>query len=110
MNRGGLWAISKNAQTIFERTQHSFRVVTGKPCLQRIDTAAVVSKSVSDTDVVAAFTTMLSDSEPTVDNVVGKDLLYNIVDLYVRVRSFSFAKDIIQKHNIKAKQLKEKAL
>ena len=110
LNRGGLWAISKNAQTIFERTEHSFRVVTGKPCLQRIDTAAVVSKSVSDTDVVAAFTTMLSDTELTVDNVVGKDLLYNIVDLYVRVQSFSFAKDIIQKHKIKAKQLKEKAL
>ena len=63
LNRGGLWAISKNAQTIFERTEDSFRVVTGKPCLQRIDTAAVVSKSVSDTDFVAVFTTMLSDSE-----------------------------------------------
>ena len=33
-NRGGLWAISKNAQLIFERTEHYFRDATVQniPC------------------------------------------------------------------------------
>jgi hypothetical protein len=37
-------------------------------------------------------------------------MLHCIIDLYVRVRSFSVAKDIIQRHKIKQKQVKVKAL
>jgi hypothetical protein len=33
-----------------------------------------------------------------------------IIKLYIRVRSFSYARDLITKYNIKAKQLKKKAL
>jgi len=110
LNRGGLWAISKNAQLIFERTEHHFRVVTSKPSLQRIDISTIVSISVCDIQVVSAYEAMLSDSELIIDNNIGKDVLHNIINLYVRVRSFSFAKDIIQKHKIKSKQMKAKAL
>ena len=46
----------------------------------------------------------------TIDRSVGKDVLHSILGLYVRVRSFSFAKDIIQKHKMKAKQNKTKGL
>ena len=37
-------------------------------------------------------------------------MLHNIINLYLHVRSFSFAKDVIQKHKIKQKQVKAKSL
>ena len=53
---------------------------------------------------------MLSDVELIVQSGVAKDVLHNIIQMYVRVHSFSFANDIIQKHKMKLKQLKSKAL
>jgi len=41
---------------------------------------------------------------------VSKDVLHSFVNLYIRVRSFSLTKDIIQDFKIKTKQAKGKAL
>ena len=48
LNRGGLWAITKNAQSIFERTEHYFRDITSKTNVQKIDFTCVISRSVHD--------------------------------------------------------------
>ncbi|KAK2547635.1 hypothetical protein P5673_032331 [Acropora cervicornis] len=110
LNRGGLWAISKNAQLIFERTEHYFRDATSKANVQNIAFANIISRSVHDVEVVSAYNSMLSNSELIINSSVAKDVLHNIIQLYVKVRSFSFAKDIIQKHKIRLKQMKSKAL
>ena len=59
---------------------------------------------------VSAYDAMLSESELIADKSIAKDASHNIVYLYVKVRCFSFAKDVIQKHKINSKQLKAKAL
>ena len=50
LNRGGLWAITENAQSVFERTEHYFKDVT-----------CVISRSVHDAEVVPAYNSMLLD-------------------------------------------------
>ena len=110
LNRGGLWAISKNAQSIFERTEHYFRDATSKANVHNIAFASIISRSVHDVEVVSAYNSMLSNSELVINRSVAKDVLHNIIQLYVKVRSFSFAKDIIQEHKIRLKQMKSKAL
>ena len=52
----------------------------------------------------------MAEAELEPDEHVEKDVLQNIVSLYVRVRAFSFAKDIIQQHKIKSKLTKAKSL
>lgn len=110
LNRGGLWTITKNTQTIFERAEHYFRDITSKADIRKLDCTDIISRSTHDIDVVSAYHLILSDAELTAESTVAKDVLHNIIQLYVRVRSFSFAKDIIQKHKVQAKQLKSKAL
>jgi len=97
--------MTRKAQLVFERTEHYFREATSHTDLRNIPIASVISRSIHDVDVVA----MQSDSELVNDNNVAKDVLHNIILSYIRVRSFSFAKDIIQKHKIRLKQLKSKA-
>jgi len=53
---------------------------------------------------------MVSDAELVPAKNVSKDFLHSIVNMYIRVRSFSLAKDIIQDFKIKAKQSKGRAL
>ena len=50
---------------------------------------------------------------PTIkpEKQVAKDILHSIVYLYIEVRAFSLAKEIVQKHKLVAKgKLKQKAL
>lgn len=55
LGQGGLWAMMKNAQASFERTEHYFRAVTSEAHLHKIDFTSVISRSVRDADVVSAY-------------------------------------------------------
>lgn len=110
LNRGGLWSINHHAQNIFVHTEHHFRQVTSKSGLLKIDIAGITEKAITDCQVLSSFQSMVSDAEVLTVSNVNKDVLHAIVSLYIRVRSFSFAKDVIQSHKIKAKRIKTKAL
>ena len=53
---------------------------------------------------------MLLEAELEPVNHISKSVLYSIIHLYVRVRSFSLAKDISECHKIKVKKSKAKSL
>ena len=109
LNRGGLWSPTESAQVIFKRTEHHFRENTSKAS-QCIANELIIVNSVKDPAVTVSYNAILSNADLEISNSVGKDILYAIVSLYVRVRSFSFAKDIIQKYKFQQKQGKAKAL
>lgn len=110
LNRGGLWSITQPAQQIFSKAEFHFRQFTSKPDLQRLDISGITNKATSDSDILAYYNLMVSDAELEPDSHVCKDVLRGIISLYVHVRSFSFAKDIIQQYKIKATQTKARAL
>ena len=110
LNRGGLWSITDPAEKVFLKTEHYFRQFTTEGGLQKVDTVSITHKSVTDCDVLSHYQLVLSSAELTPASHVSNDVLQSIVNLYVKVRSFSFAKDIIQRHKIRAKQTKKKSL
>ena len=114
LDSGGLWTITESAQNISFRTEHYFRQssLNGAHRLQRVDIAGIAEKSVSDSDVVSNYQTMVSDAEVVPTKNVSQDVLDSIVNLHMRVRSFSLDKDtiVLQDFKIKAKQSKGKAL
>ena len=110
VNRGGLWFISEPSQIIFLKTEQYFRRATSTPGLTKVDIAGIAQESISDCDVLSNYNLILAEAELEPDKHVEKDVLHNIVSLYVRVRAFSFAKDIIQRYKIKSKQTKAKSL
>ena len=79
--------------------------------MQIIDTVNIMQKAVSDSDVLSYYELVflgdmllvLSDAELVPERHVSKDILRSMVILYVRVRAFSLAKDLIQRYKIKAK-------
>ena len=97
LNRGELWSPTAQAQAIFKKTELHFRQNT-REARQLIDLEHVVMISVKDPQVTASYNVILSHAELEICNSVSKDILHNIISLYIKVRSFSFAKDIVQKH------------
>ena len=110
LSRGGLWGITKAAEKIFLQAEKYFRSSTCNGPILKINIEKIRSESSSDLEIIAAYNTLLANSELRIDKHVAKDVLQSILDLYIRVRSFSFAKDIVQRYKIQTKQLKDKAL
>ena len=110
VNRGGLWSISEPSQITFLKTEQYFRQFTSTPGLMKVDITGIAQESISDCDVLSNYNLILAEAELEPDKHVEEDVLHNIVSLYVRVRAFSFAKDIIQQYKIKSKQTKAKSL
>lgn len=75
-----------------------------------IDINEVRSKLTNDSEVLTPFSCIKANSELKLDDRVAKEVLPNVIHLYIRVRSFSFARDVVQKYILQKKQVKEKAL
>lgn len=110
LNRGGLWNITKYAQSIFLKTECHFRQLTSVNSLQKVDIAGIVHNTITDSAILSSYQCMVSDAELIPNVEVSNNVFHAIVCLYIRVRSFSCAKDIIQRYKINAKQSKGKAL
>ena len=110
LNRGGLWPITLPAEKIFLKTENYFRQSTGYVGLHKIDIVSITLKSSMDSDVLANYDLIVSEAECKPDIHVRKDVLHDILSLYVRVRSFSYSRDTVQRYRIKAKQNKCKSL
>ena len=102
--------MTKPAQTIFIGTEKYLRFLTSNYPVKRIDINEIMSRSINDSEVLTAFICMKATSELKLDDKVAKDVLQSIIHLYIRVRSFSFARDVVQKYKLQMKLVKEKAL
>ena len=104
LDRGGLWHITEHAQKVFSKTELYFRKFTSETGIQRVDIDGIMHAAMKDCDILENYNLILSAAQLKVDRHVNKGILDSIICLYVRVRSFSFAKDLIQRHKIKVKQ------
>ena len=110
LSRGGLWAITENAQKVFTRTEHYFRLSAAADGAHKVDISGITNQASRDSEVISYYQNMVSDAETVPASHTSKDMLHSIISMYVKVRSFSLAKDIVSAHKIKVKQPKAKAL
>ena len=94
----------------YRQTEGWLRQLTPNVDLQGLDLAGITHKAISDSDILASFNLMVTDPDIKPDSHVSKEVLYGIVKLYVQVRAFSVAKDVIHKYKIQTKQAKAKSL
>ena len=111
LNRGGLWFITDDMQSIMLIAEKYFR--KGTMLLQKhlIEFNLICQDTTKDVTVQLKWENICSSSELRIDNHVKKDVLASIIDLYERIRSFTYAKDIVQKFKLTQKRTgKDKSL
>ena len=81
-----------------------------KYSLQKVDIAGIMHNLVTDSVILSSYQSMVSDAKLIPNVEVSKNVFHAIVSLYIRVWSFSCAKDIIVRYKINAKQSNGKAL
>jgi hypothetical protein len=107
-SRGGLTALTNEAQQIFVKAEEKFRRNTNLKDIQKIDTRLMVKQLLKDTDLICIFNRILQDL--IIDDDQKHGILSKMLGLYLRVRAFSLAKKITSQHRLKNKKGKSKAL
>ena len=110
---GGLWSPNENIKGIAEIAELSFRThIMGSKA--DVTTSIPVDKIVDDIlmqpVVLSLWENITLGLDFSISSECSKLALENFVKLFVRVRSFSYAKDIVSRHKLKGKQSKTKAL
>ena len=111
-SRGGLVAPSRHLLGIVEEAEILFRknIGEGKQVLHNIPVENICKKTLNSPIVRSLWENIVLESGIEESSSTHKLCLENIVKLYVRVRSFSYARDYITKYKIKEKYTKSKSL
>ena len=110
LNRGGLWQGNSTVLRIFTITEEAFWKKTNKQVVDRIDGETMVQSLINDSRICGYFNILLEGCVDEVPKNVALNTLEQMLSLYIRVRSFSFAKSVTQRHKAELTQGKAKAL
>ena len=98
-NRGGLWKVTTRTIAIFSVAESYFRSAT-KEFTTKIDAKFLVSLMMKDASVLSYFSSIHQSAEEQIEKEIALNLLEDLLTLYIRVRSHSYAKDKKQEFKI----------
>ena len=108
-DRGGLWKTNSDTQKIFTQCEKIFRKHTSTH-VTSIDSKIIVNEMLSDIYIISSFKTIWFSAQLEVPKEIAFNLLESMLMLYTRIRSFSYARDVREKHRISKKQGKKSSL
>ena len=97
---------------MFLAAERKFREATVGANVTSIPIDAITSKLLGDLHVRELFSSILEDcpAYESQNDEIAKNILQEMFTLYLRVRSFSYAKDILKSHKLKKASEKKKSL
>lgn len=108
-NRGGLWKVNSDVVAIFSIAESYFESVT-KNFVSKIDAPKIVSVLMADAILIAYYSSMRRSSELFVKKEIALNLLADMLTLYIRIRSHSYARNKQQEHKVNKDATKTKSL
>ena len=109
LDRGGLWRVTSDVTSIFKVAECYFKCATQKPTTN-IDCQIIVSGLMTNLTVLTHAAAIRNKSSDLIKKETALNLLEDLLTLYIRVRSFSFAKDQQQVFKIRQAKLKSRSL
>eukprot|EP00111_Clytia_hemisphaerica_P012461 TCONS_00036563-protein len=109
-NRGGLWKVNRSIFNVFMLAESYFVSATTDRKVTRINVEYIVSSLMANPFLLANFNSIRHKAETPVKKEIAMNLLDDLLTLYVRIRSHSFAKDKVQSHKMAKNVTKSKSL
>ena len=79
---------------IFLIAEEHFRNVSKKINLRKIPTDEIINYLLKNLDVISNYNSFSTQTQGTISKEISKNVLEKMLRLYIRVRSFSYAKDV----------------
>ena len=107
--RGGLWKTNADTQNIFVHAEKIFRkhTISFVTC---IDSKSLVQEMPHDCHIISSLKNIRYSAELEVSKEISFNLLESMLLLFTRVRSFSYSRDVPEKHRNAKKQANESSL
>ena len=105
-DRGEIWRVNETAQNIFIECEKIFRSFTSEFRLVSELIKEMQTKSI----IISNYDLLCYSIEPKVNKELSLNLLESMLELFVKVRMFSFASDVKEKHKVKNKKTKARSL
>ena len=103
LSRGGLWAPHEWIVSIAEVSELVFRKNTNKDNISCLPVDTIVNEVLASPLVQSLWSNIIQNCYVQISKECQSLCLENFVKLYVTVRSFSFAKDIVNKYKLSQK-------
>ncbi len=113
LSRGGFWSPNEHIKCIAENIEYVFRrhvSYSKKSVITAVPSEKIVHKILTLPAVISIWENITTDLDYEILKECKKLALERFVKLFVKVRSFSYAKDIINRHKLKEKASKKRAL
>ena len=94
LDRGGLTPISEDCEQIFYKAEELFRQEISVFNLRNNNIPEITSNLMCQSDMVSLINSIVNISGSDIDSELKDNLFEKMIQLYLRVRSFSLAKDI----------------
>ena len=109
-DRGGLWYPKEYLTDIFVTAEIQFRVHTGKEVCHKICVDKIVDILLQNPVLRSKWNMLVEECACEITR--GRSIIFldQILSLFIKIRSFSYAKDIVQKYKIQQKATKKKGL
>lgn len=108
-DRGGLWKVNKKIQDVFLQCEQIFRSKTSNFTTTLV-CKDMVKEMLSNCSVLSNFKSVCYGVDPKVSKEISMNLLEHVLTLFTKVRTFSYAKDIREKHKVAKKSSKKRSL
>ena len=110
LSRGGLWTPHEWIVRIAEVSELTFRKNTNKDNVTCLPVDTIGNEVLASPLVQSLWRYIIQNCDGQISKECQSLCLENVVKLYVTVRSFSFAKDIVNKYKLGQRTQKTKAL
>ena len=110
VTRGGLSAVNNQCINIFLIVEKHFRNVTKKINLRKILTDETINCVLKNPDVISNYNSFSTQTQGTISKETSQNVLEKMLRLYIRVRSFSYAKDVNFKKILQSRTTDKKSL
>ena len=95
---------------IFECAEVIFSNVTNIKSLRSINEKDIVLEIIKNPDVKSSHREITRAADINIEDNISKDCLYNLVNLYVKVRCYSKVKSIFERYKMGQKNMKSSSL
>ena len=107
-NRGGLWKVTAEVFEIFCIAEQIFKKHT-ETSSNKVDGQLITKAVLEDTGVLANFSKLKSNMNHA-DNEITKNVLEDLIHLYIKTRTFSLVRSKMDAHKLLLRKNKARSL
>ena len=107
-NRGGVWKVTAEVFEIFCKAEQILKKNT-ETCSNKIDGQLITKAVLEDTGVLANFSKLKSNINYA-DNEITKNILDDLIHLYIKTRTFSLVRSKVDAHKLLLRKNKARSL